>query len=62
VLLTYWLNFEYAHDPRHALEPGSAAAALLRGVHHVLGLLTPYLEPGQHLHLQALAGASVTAA
>jgi len=31
VVLTYWLSFEYVRDPRNALEPESAQAALLRG-------------------------------
>src|SRR6187402_2894678 len=29
VVLTYWLNFEFVKNPRHALEPGHAEAALL---------------------------------
>ena len=57
VVLTYWLSFEYVRDPRRALEPESAQAALLRGAHHVLNLLMPYLEPGQRAHLLELAGA-----
>jgi len=57
VVLTYWLNFEYVRDPRNALEPENAQAALLRGAHHVLNLLLPYLEPGQRAHLQSLVGA-----
>ncbi|GAD20276.1 TetR/AcrR family transcriptional regulator [Acidovorax sp. MR-S7] len=57
VVLTYWLSFEYVRDPRRALEPESAQAALLRGAHHALGLLMPYLEPEQHAHLAHLAGA-----
>jgi AcrR family transcriptional regulator len=57
VVLTYWLSFEYVRDPRNALEPGSAQAALLRGAHHVLNLLVPYLEAGQRAHLQSLVGA-----
>ncbi|MBA2964847.1 MULTISPECIES: TetR/AcrR family transcriptional regulator [Ramlibacter] len=57
VLLTYWLSFEYVRDPRHALEPGSAQTALLRGAHHVLHLLVPYLDAHQRLHLLGLAGA-----
>jgi AcrR family transcriptional regulator len=57
VVLTYWLSFEYVRDPRNALEPGSAQAALMRGAHHVLNLLVPYLEAGQRAHLQTLAGA-----
>jgi AcrR family transcriptional regulator len=57
VLLTYWLSYEYVRDPRRALEPESAQAALLRGAHHVLHLLVPYLEQGQRMHLLDLAGA-----
>jgi hypothetical protein len=57
VVLTYWLSFEYVRDPRRALEPENAQAALLRGAQHVLNLLAPYLEPGQRMHLLALAGA-----
>jgi AcrR family transcriptional regulator len=56
VVLTYWLSFEYVRDPRHALEPDSAGAALMRGAFHVLSLLSPYLEPGQREHLVVLAG------
>ncbi|NMM11412.1 MAG: TetR/AcrR family transcriptional regulator [Polaromonas sp.] len=57
VVLTFWLSFEYVRDPRNALEPGNAQAALLRGAHHVLNLLIPYLEDSQRAHLQALVGA-----
>ncbi|GAB2599189.1 TetR/AcrR family transcriptional regulator [Ramlibacter solisilvae] len=57
VLLTYWLSYEYVRDPRHALEPGSAQQALLRGAHHVLNLLVPYLEPGQRAHFLGLVSA-----
>lgn len=60
VVLTYWLSFEYVRDPRNALEPGSAQSALLRGAHHVLSLLTPYLEESQRAHLQNLVGAYQT--
>jgi len=56
VVLTYWLSYEYVRDPRRALEPESASAALLRGAFHVLSLLIPYLEPGQREHLHALVG------
>ncbi len=56
VVLTYWLSYEYVRDPRRALEPESAGAALLRGAYHVLSLLTPYLEPAQREHLQRLVG------
>jgi len=56
VVLTYWLSYEYVRDPRRALEPASASAALLRGAQHVLGLLLPYFEASQREHLLALAG------
>ena len=54
VVLTYWLSYEYVRDPRRALEPEAASAALLRGAFHVLSQLLPYLEPGQREHLHAL--------
>ena len=57
VVLTYWLSYEYVRDPRRALEPGSAAAALSRGAYHVLSLLMPYLEPTSREHLFRIAGA-----
>ncbi len=57
VVLTYWLSYEYVRDPRNALEPQSAQAALLRGAHHVLHLLVPYLQEAQRAHLLGLAGA-----
>jgi AcrR family transcriptional regulator len=57
VVLTYWLSYEYVRDPRRALEPEGAQQALLRGAHHVLHLLVPYLEPAQREHLLRLAGA-----
>lgn len=56
VVLTYWLSFEYVRDPRRALEPESAGAALLRGAYHVLTLLLPYLQADQRRHLDMLAG------
>ncbi|TXH60195.1 MAG: TetR/AcrR family transcriptional regulator [Burkholderiaceae bacterium] len=56
VVLTYWLSYEYVRDPRRALEPESAGAALMRGAFHVLSLLMPYLEPSQREHLHVLAG------
>ena len=56
VVLTYWLSYEYVRDPRNALEPESAGAALLRGAFHVLSLLAPYLESAQREHLHALVG------
>ncbi|MBS0340355.1 MAG: TetR/AcrR family transcriptional regulator [Proteobacteria bacterium] len=55
VVLTYWLNYEYARNPRSALEPQQAQGALMRGAYHALRLLAPYLEPGQRQHLLALS-------
>lgn len=57
VVLTYWLSYEYVRDPRKALEPDSAAAALSRGAFHVLSLLMPYLDAGAREHLFQIAGA-----
>src|SRR6195952_727355 len=57
VVLTYWLSFEYVRDPRRALEPETAQLALLRGAHHVLNLLAPYLETSQRTHLLQLVAA-----
>ena len=57
VVLTYWLSYEYVRDPRRALEPESAAAALSRGAYHVLSLLMPYLDPAAREHLFQVAGA-----
>ena len=57
VVLTYWLSFEYVRDPRNALEPENAQSALLRGAHHVLNLLVPYLEKSQRAHMQTLIDA-----
>jgi hypothetical protein len=57
VVLTYWLSYEYVRDPRRALEPESAQLALMRGAHHVLNLLMPYLEADQRQHLLGLANA-----
>jgi AcrR family transcriptional regulator len=56
VVLTYWLSFEYVRDPRKALEPENAAAALARGAYHVLCLLMPYLDTASREHLHRLAG------
>ena len=60
VVLTYWLSFEYVRDPRKALEPEHAELALLRGAHHVLNLLMPYLETNQRNHLLSLVGGYAT--
>ncbi len=57
VLITFWLSFEYAREPRRALEPEGAQLSMLRGAHHVLNLLVPYLEPSQRTHLLSLIGA-----
>ena len=54
VVLTYWLSYEYVRDPRKALEPETAGAALARGAHHVLSLLMPSLDPAARLHLHSL--------
>jgi hypothetical protein len=56
VVLTYWLSYEYVRDPRKALEPENAGAALARGAYHVLCLLMPYLEPASQEHLHTLVG------
>jgi AcrR family transcriptional regulator len=56
VVLTYWLSYEYVRNPRNALEPEVASAALVRGAFHALSLLSPYLEPDQREHLRALVG------
>lgn len=57
VVLTYWLSYEYVRNPREALEPAHAQGALLRGAHHTLHLLTPYLAPEQRRHLLTLSRA-----
>ena len=62
VVATYWLSYEYVKDPRHALEPANASAAMLRGASHALSLLLPYLEPAQQRHLAALSRAYVAPA
>jgi AcrR family transcriptional regulator len=54
VLLSYWLSYEYALNPRHALEPEGLQAAGLRGASQALGLLLPYLVPAQQVHLRHL--------
>ncbi len=56
VVLTYWLSYEYVRDPRRALEPESAGAALARGAYHSLSLLLPYLDPESKAHLHTLVG------
>jgi len=44
VLLNYWLSFEYVRDPRRALEPENAEAAMRRGARQVQALIWPYLS------------------
>ena len=61
VVLTYWLSYEYVRDPRRALEPESAAAAMGRGGYHALSLLAPHLDDASRAHLQALAAAYIQA-
>lgn len=57
VVVTYWLSYEYVRDPRRALEPESANAAMGRGAYHALALLLPHLDEASRAHLQALAAA-----
>ena len=59
VLVTYWLSFEYVREPRKALEPESAAAAMGRGAFHALALLMPHLDEASREHLRGLAAAYV---
>jgi AcrR family transcriptional regulator len=56
VVLTYWLSYEYVRDPRKALEPENAGAALARGAFHVLSLLMPYIDAASRQHLDTLVG------
>ena len=57
VLVTYWLSYEYVREPRKALDPESAAAAMGRGGYHALALLVPHLDDASRAHLQTLAAA-----
>ena len=59
VVLTYWLSYEYVRDPRRALEPANAAAALGRGAYHALALLLPHLDEASRQHLRGLAGSYI---
>ena len=61
VVVTYWLSYEYVRDPRRALEPESAAAAMGRGAFHALALLLPHLDEASRSHLRTLAAAYVQA-
>ncbi|MFN4003553.1 MAG: TetR/AcrR family transcriptional regulator [Hylemonella sp.] len=60
LVLSYWLSYEYARNPRHALEPAGLQAAVLRGAAQALGLLLPYLAAQPQAHLQALLRAYET--
>ena len=57
LLLVFWLSYEYALDPRHALEEENAQNAAMHNAIHVLGLLAPYAVPEQQDHLQRLIDA-----
>jgi len=57
VLLTWWLSYEYALNPRHAMEPEYEQTALLRGARHVLEQFTPHLPPPDRALLQAITAA-----
>ena len=59
VVVTYWLSYEYVRDPRHALEPEAAAAAMGRGAWHALAMLLPHLDAESRAHLNTLAAAYV---
>ena len=59
VVVTYWLSYEYVREPRKALEPESAAAAMGRGAYHALALLMPHLDEASRSHLHTLAAAYV---
>jgi hypothetical protein len=59
VVVTYWLSYEYVRDPRHALEPEAASAAMGRGAFHALALLMPHLDAASRAHLNTLAAAYV---
>ena len=54
VMLTWWLSYEYVHDPRHAMEDANANRSALRGAQQVLSVLLPYLNPQPKTQLQSL--------
>ena len=56
VLLTYWLSYEYVRDPRHALEPDNADAAVRHGTRQVMALLWPYLSAERRRQLRPAGG------
>ena len=47
-------NFAESNSPQVPFS--SASAALMRGAHHVLSLLTPYLAADQREHLRMITG------
>jgi AcrR family transcriptional regulator len=53
VLLTYWLSYEYVREPRRALEPDNADAAIARGTRQAMALLWPYLRAEHRAWLRA---------
>lgn len=55
VVATYWLNYEYAQNPRQFTSDAAASAALARGVYHVLALVAPFMKPESRAHLNTLA-------
>ena len=57
VLLTWWLSYEYALDPRHAMAPEHEQTALLRGARQVLLQLAPHLSAPERAYLQTIAAA-----
>ncbi len=61
VVVTYWLSYEYVREPRRALEPEAAAAAMGRGAYHALALLLPHLDAASREHLDRLAAAYIAA-
>jgi AcrR family transcriptional regulator len=60
VLLTYWLSYEYVRDPRHALEPDNADAAVRHGTRQVMALLWPYLSAERRRQLRPGSGPGIT--
>ena len=62
VVVTYWLCFEYARNPRQAFMEAHVQTAIMRGASHALGGLSPYLSAEQRRHLRQLASAYQPAA
>lgn len=61
VVSSYWLSYEYVCNPRRPVDEAHSQAALMRGAHHALSTLLPYLAPEQRAHLNALASAYLDA-